>query len=244
MPGARDDRTVAEKLLRREEEAHKLNGTAEAETGYYRAEEEERRLIRELVEGGSVEDFFDAAPSGEDDGLLAGLFGQVDTITDQELPARAELPSLFNDTAAFVDTALAEVFDERADELIGLTRSKDADDRPYLSLSPAKAPDLLRRLKALPPSYLKEQGVAERMLLTFDRELADRKLTDARESSDTLWPNVSFLTDIHPVVEWLTDKVLVEFGRKRPPSSPRPTPDIPPSSSRASTPTRSAAPRS
>ncbi|MER5846863.1 SNF2-related protein [Streptomyces sp. NPDC002012] len=217
VPGAKDDRTVAEKLLRREEEAHKLNGTAEAETGYYRAEEEERRLTRELVEGGSVEDFFDAAPSGEDDGMLAGLFGQVDTITDQELPARAELPSLFDDTAAFVDTALAEVFDEQADERIGLTRSKDADHRPYLSLSPAKAPDLLRRLKALPPSYLKEQGVAERMLLTFDRELADRKLTDARESSETLWPNVSFLTDIHPVVEWLTDKVLVEFGRQEAP---------------------------
>ncbi|MFG2562789.1 hypothetical protein [Streptomyces sp. NPDC048496] len=81
--------------------------------------------------------------------MLAGLFGQVDTITEGELPARAELLSLFEDTAVFVDTALAEVFDEQADELIGLTRSKDADHRPYLSLSPAKAPDLLRRLKAL-----------------------------------------------------------------------------------------------
>lgn len=49
VPGAKDDRTVAEKLLRREEEAHKLDGTAEAVSGFYRAEEEERRLIRELV---------------------------------------------------------------------------------------------------------------------------------------------------------------------------------------------------
>ncbi|WP_406730835.1 SNF2-related protein [Streptomyces sp. NBC_01794] len=217
VPGAKDDRTVAEKLLRREEEAHKLNGTAEAETGYYRAEEEERRLIRELVEGGSVEDFLASAPSAADDGMLAGLFGQVDTITEQRLPPRAEVPTLFEDTAAFMDTALTEVFEERAEELVGLSRYEDAERRPYLSLSPAKAPDLLRRLKALPPSYLKEQGVAERMLLTFDRELADRKLTDARESSSTIWPNVSYLTDIHPVVEWLTDKVLVRFGRQEAP---------------------------
>lgn len=226
VPGAKDDRTVAEKLLKREEEAHKLNGTAEAETGYYRADEEERRLIRELVEGGSVEDFLAAAPAADDD--LAGLFGQVDTITEEELPARAELISLFEQeasahegaegaTAAFVDTALAEVYEDQAETLVGLARDTDADGRPYFSLSPAKAPDLLHRLKALPPSYLKEQGVAERMLVTFDRTLAERKLSEARESTKTMWPGVSFLSDIHPLVEWLTDKALVRFGRQQAP---------------------------
>ncbi|MFG3290142.1 SNF2-related protein [Streptomyces sp. NPDC048179] len=215
--GAKDDRTVAEKLLRREEEAHKLDGTAEAVTGYYRAEEEERRLIRELVEGGTVEEFLDTAPAA-DDGMLADLFGQVDSITEHELPPRAEVPSLFEgDTAAFVEAALAELYEERAEDVIGLGRGEDPKGGDYLSLSPAKAPDLLHRLKALPPAYLKEQGVAERMLVTFDRALAERKLTDAREASDTMWPNVSFLTDIHPVAEWLTDKVLVQFGRQEAP---------------------------
>ncbi|MEK8145142.1 helicase-related protein [Streptomyces sp. M10(2022)] len=157
QPGAKDDRTVAEKLLVREEEAHKLSGTAEAETGYFRADEEERRLIRELMAGGTVEDFFTSAPAS-DDADLTGLFGQVDTITEEEPPARAEVPSLFDgDTSAFVDSALAELYEDRADDVIGLSRSKDAKDRPYLSLSGAR-PDLLRRLKALPPSYLKEQG--------------------------------------------------------------------------------------
>ncbi|WP_324612209.1 SNF2-related protein [Streptomyces sp. MMG1533] len=216
-PGAKDDRTVAEKLLRREEEAHKLDGTAEAVTGYYRAEEEERRLIRELVEGKTVEEFLDSAPAA-DDGMLADLFGQVDSITEQELPPRAEVPSLFEgDTAAFVEAALADLYEERAEDLIGLSRGEDPKGGGYLSLSPAKAPDLLHRLKALPPSYLKEQGVAERMLVTFDRALAERKLVDAREATDTMWPNVSFLTDIHPVAEWLTDKVLVQFGRQEAP---------------------------
>ncbi|MFH8613807.1 SNF2-related protein [Streptomyces sp. NPDC017979] len=216
VPGAKDDRTVAEKLLRREEEAHKLDGTAEAVSGFYRAEEEERRLIRELVRGGSVEDFLEPAPT--DDTALADLFGQVDTITEQELPARAELISLFEgDTADFVSTALDEVYEERAEQLIGLSSGTDAKGRAYFSLSPTMAPDLLHRLKALPPSYLKEQRVAERMVVTFDRGLAQRKLTDARDSSTTMWPEVSFLTDIHPVVEWLTDKVLVEFGRQEAP---------------------------
>ncbi|MER5783683.1 helicase-related protein, partial [Streptomyces mobaraensis] len=217
LPGAKDDRTVAEKLLTREEEAHKLNGTAEAETGCYRADEEERRLIRELVAGRTVEDFLASAPEA-DDTDLAGLFGQVDVIDEEKPPERADLISLFDgDTAAFVDTALAELYEDRADDLIGLSRSEDALRRPYLSLSPEKAPDLLRRLKALPPSYLKERGVAERMILTFDRDLAQDKLTEAREATDTIWPTVSYLSDIHPVVEWLTDKVLVQFGRQEAP---------------------------
>ncbi|GAA2565244.1 SNF2-related protein [Streptomyces lienomycini] len=227
VPGAKDDRTVAEKLLRREEEAHKLDGTAEAVSGFYRAEEEERRLIKELVRGGTVEDFLDDGP-GADDTALADLFGQVDTITEQELPARAELISLFEgDTAAFVSTALDEVYQERAEDAIGLSSGTDAKGGAYFSLSPAQAPDLLHRLKALPPSYLKEQRVAERMLVTFDGTLAQRKLTEARDSSTSMWPEVSFLTDIHPVVEWLTDKVLVEFGRQEAPVITTPHVDSP-----------------
>ncbi|MEV0012927.1 SNF2-related protein [Streptomyces sp. NPDC047973] len=217
IPGAKDDRTVAEKLLLREEEAHKLDGTAEAVSGLYRAEEEERRLIKELVRGGTVEDFLESSAPAEDN-TLADLFGQVGAIAEQELPARAELISLFEgDTADFVDTALDEVYEDRAQDLIGLAAGTDAKGGAYFSLSPSLAPDLLHRLKALPPSYLKEQRVAERMLVTFDRTLAQRKLTEARESSGTMWPEVSFLTDIHPVVEWLTDKVLVEFGRQEAP---------------------------
>ncbi|MFB7298923.1 SNF2-related protein [Streptomyces rubiginosohelvolus] len=216
VPGAKDDRTVAEKLLLREKEAHKLDGTAEAVSGLYRAEEEERRLIKELVRGGTVEEFLESDPA--EDTALADLFGQVGTFTEQELPARAELISLFDgDTADFVATALEEVYEERAEDLIGLASGTDAKGGAYFSLSPALAPDLLHRLKALPPSYLREQRVAERMLVTSDRALAQRKLTEARDSSATMWPEVSFLTDIHPVVEWLTDKVLVEFGRQEAP---------------------------
>ncbi|MFF7242322.1 SNF2-related protein [Embleya sp. NPDC008237] len=214
--GAKDDRTVAEKLLRREEEAYRLNGTAEAVTGIYRPDEEERRLVRELVEGRTVEQFLDDTSGTED--LLTDLFGGADTSTQQDPPLRAVVPSLFGgETAPFVDAALAEVFDDCAEDALALSRGDDRVGGAYLSLSPLKAPDLLHRLKALPPSYLKEQGIAERMLLTFDRGLADRKLTEARDSSSTIWPTVSFLTDIHPFVEWLTDKVLVRFGRQEAP---------------------------
>ncbi|MEK8145143.1 hypothetical protein NKH18_38370 [Streptomyces sp. M10(2022)] len=59
--------------------------------------------------------------------------------------------------------------------------------------------------------------MAKRMILSFDRSLAQDKLTEAREATDTIWPTVSYLSDIHPVVEWLTDKLLVQFGRQEAP---------------------------
>ena len=50
-----DDTLVGEKLLAREAEAHKIEGSAEAVTGLYRAKDEETRLTRDLIAGKSVE---------------------------------------------------------------------------------------------------------------------------------------------------------------------------------------------
>ncbi|WP_103501416.1 SNF2-related protein [Streptomyces sp. SM14] len=218
LPGARDDRTVAEKLLLREQEAHRVTGSAEAVSGWFRAEEEERRLERELASGGSVEDFFAAPPEDGGEGSpLGALFAQIGAAEEGDEPAlRAVVPSLFgDDTSAFVDTAFAELYADRPEEAIDLARGSDAQGRPYFSLAPAEVPDLYRRLKSLPPSYLKK--VADRMLLTFDAGLAKDKLDAARADGATMWPDVSYVSDLHPLVEWLTDRVLVKFGRQQAP---------------------------
>jgi hypothetical protein len=56
-----------------------------------------------------------------------------------------------------------------------------------------------------------------RVRVTFSARLAEARLKAARESSATQWPSVSYLTDIHPVLDWVTDKVLVEVGRNQAP---------------------------
>lgn len=55
------------------------------------------------------------------------------------------------------------------------------------------------------------------MRVTFTKSLADARLRAARETSKSQWPNVSYVTDVHPVLDWLTDKVLVEIGRHQAP---------------------------
>jgi FMN phosphatase YigB (HAD superfamily) len=94
-PGAIDDTTVAEKVLRREEAAHRNLGSAEAAVGEFDWREEEDRLTKDLLAGRSAEEALDAAEAEAGEGLLDGLF--ADTTTDEAAPEpeRAEVPRLF-----------------------------------------------------------------------------------------------------------------------------------------------------
>jgi hypothetical protein len=58
--------------------------------------------------------------------------------------------------------------------------------------------------------------VDERMKVTFDKRLAQRKLDEARKTK-TLWPDIGYLSDLHPVIDWVTDKVLLRVPRQQAP---------------------------
>ncbi|WP_327332215.1 DEAD/DEAH box helicase [Streptomyces anulatus] len=234
VEGAKDDTLVSERLLEREDQAYRALGTAEAVSGLYRAEAEEKSLIQDLLRGKSVDESLDARQSGADadatgmDDFLADFFGSVGEHPAEDAddatagvseapasgagPSRAVLPRLFESTAHFLDEALREVYPDARERL-----DLDRDDQSGL-LSFRPPTDLLHRLKALPVDYLREQGLRERLLVTFNRRLAQHSLQRAREADSTSsWPEISLLTDLHPVVEWLTDKVLVRLGRQEAP---------------------------
>ncbi|MFE2304836.1 DEAD/DEAH box helicase [Streptomyces sp. NPDC059411] len=223
VDGAKDDRTVAERLLEREDEAHRSLGTAEAVSGLYRAEAEEKSLIQDLLKGRTVDESLQhtAEEAAGADDFLADFFAQVDDTAppvsdasapdESSAPPKADVPRLFTTTREFVDEAVREVFPD-AQQSLGMDRD------PENGLISFKPPvDLVHRLKALPPDYRREQRLSERLLVTLNRKLADRSLVRARESGTSSWPEISLLTDLHPVVEWLTDKVLVKLGRQEAP---------------------------
>ena len=211
-----DDTLVGEKLLAREEEAHKIHGSAEAETGLYQAQDEESRLTRDLIAGKSVDQSIkDSRQDGA--GFLAGLLGQVGVVSAYADVPRAQVPTLFAGTQEYFDEALRQICKVSPEDELGLRRDPDGT----IAFEPPR--DLTYRFRALPVSYLKEQniiGTADRpgrVRVTFSKELAAKRLEAARDSADNQWPNVSYLTDVHPVLDWLTDKVLVEIGRHEAP---------------------------
>ncbi|MFE0592642.1 helicase-related protein [Micromonospora echinospora] len=207
---AKDDRTVSEKLLKREENAHRSLGSVEAATGLYDAKAEEDRLVRDLLHGRTVDESYDAVHAEVD--VMADLFGEVGTAPVAADIPQARVPKLFDSTEDFVDAALAEIYEDRPEDHIDLRR----EDELLTFLAPD---DLVHRLTDLPRSYLRahREGEDLRLKVTFDRDLAQRKLDQARQSKVPMWPEIAFLSDVHPMVDWLVDKVLIRLGRQQAP---------------------------
>ena len=203
--GAKDDTTVAEKLLAREATAHSQLGTAEGVTRQFTSKKEEDRLVKDLLAGKTVDESIDAADGADPAAdFLADLLAGVGDQPENPAPDQARVPRLFESTEAFARAALGAAAPElRVD-----------DDGEMLAFRPPD--DLVQRLSVLPPSYLKRHDITERMRVTFDRPLAQRKLDEARQTK-TLWPEIAYLSDLHPMIEWLTDKVLLRVPRQQAP---------------------------
>jgi superfamily II DNA or RNA helicase len=202
-----DDRLVGAKLLAREAEAHRIEGTAEAVSGLYRPRDEEDRLVKDLIAGKSPERSLEASRQ-ESGNFLADLLGSVGATPKVVEVATAQVPTVFATTKDFFEEALRQICPTGPEDELALRRDSDGT----IAFEPPA--DLLYRLKALPKSYLDEQGIMPslgspgRLRITFDKGLAGKRLTAARETSGTQWPNVSYVTDIHPVLDWVTDKAL------------------------------------
>ncbi len=201
----RGDLRVLRRLLEKEHEIHQTIGDAAALMGLNDIDAEEDAIERGLAEGKAAEEVVPESPEGFD--VLDFLDGN-ETSGETGVVPTAEAPKLFSDDAEFVEQALRRSFDGSAWEELELRRESGS---AMISLAPP--PDLTRRLSGLPQSYLREQGVDERLRLTTDRDEAERSLTAARQSGDSMWPRVGWLGAQHPLLEWLTDKVLAQSPR-------------------------------
>ncbi|MFF2662068.1 helicase-related protein [Kitasatospora sp. NPDC058032] len=245
VPDALDDTAIAERLLERERIVHRDLGTVEAVTQYHDADVEEDRLTRKLLTSPpeeAVQSLEATAPAPQkpevaDDVEQAplaqstmGEFGmdffatddyiaeaadetaKPETVDGDELPAprRAVQLRMFDTTREFVRAALEEIDDLKTYKL-----GVEWDSASDLSFDTPE--DLSVRFSALPASYRREQEIDKRVRLTFSPSDAAESLKRARQSTDSLWPDSSYVSDLHPVVDWLVDKVLVQLGRQTAP---------------------------
>lgn len=206
-PDLDGDMRVIAKLLEREHEAHRAFGDSGSLLGLHSAEAEEEHVAGAMAEGTNPDAAIPTTPVKAFD-LLALLAGG----TGHARVATFEAPSLFDSPLAFVEEALAGAFTD-PDTL--LDRRRDPANPELLSLQPPR--DLVKRFSALPQSYLDEQKITERFRLTADRQGAEAHLKRARDSTTSSWPDIGFLSPLHPFLDWLADKVLLAVGRNQAP---------------------------
>jgi len=207
-PRMRGDLRVLERLLEREHEAHKALGDAASLFGLHSADLEEDTIVKALRDGDDPDAIIPSEPRSDGFDLMALMAGSTGD-GDVEV---FEPPTLFAADSEFIDDALRFVFDDPGTEL---ELRADAADPTFVSLAPPR--DLVNRLRSLPQTYLAEQKIADRMRLTADVQVAEAKLAEALESTDSTWPTVGHLSPLHPFIEWITDKVLVSVGRNEAP---------------------------
>src|SRR6185503_16569150 len=115
------------------------------------------------------------------------------------------LPSLFADNLNFFEealTALQPQLDLQADF-----------DRDRQLVTVTLNADLRRAFRNLPPEALPDDG---RLHFTTDRQRVKDAIRRSR-AEEQRWPDVHLLWDLHPVMEWLTFKLLVTFQRSQAP---------------------------
>lgn len=205
-PRLTGDVRVLSRLLHREDEAHRAFGESGSLLGLHAPDAEEDAIMQALHDGVDADAVIPAQPAKAFD-ILTLMSGG----TGLEPVAERQPPSLFASDHQFVTEAIASAFDDPA------TLEMRGDDADPLFLSLIPPADLIRRLSALPQSYLSEQKVVDRLKITGDRATAGHQLEQARQSEDSQWPEVGFLSPLHPLVDWLVDKVLVGIGRNQAP---------------------------
>ncbi|MFI6877025.1 DEAD/DEAH box helicase [Streptomyces sp. NPDC050400] len=227
-----DDRLVGARLLRREAQAHEIEtgeGSAEAVTGLYDDKKEEDRLTRDLIKGSTVDRSIKESRKDAGD-VLGDILASVNAGLGDPSAApaspgaapvpEADVPRVFADTRAYFDAAMDLVYPQAEREALNF-KPETAGGR--IEFTPPD--DLQYRFRQLPKSYLEQEKILTTtkhegtLSVTFDKKYAAARLEAARNAKQqnksdeptSQWPNVSYVSDIHPVLDWVTDKVLAKL---------------------------------
>ena len=203
-------------LLEKDEQAVKNIGDPSVFMGVFDADAEEIVTAQAIESGLSANEFdqqleSNAASGGE--GSIFDWFEEVDTDEAAECvsPAPTKHPveqgkllSLFPSTFAFAKASLQSL-DSLPENLI----INEAERFIDLQLPP----ELERRYQRLPKQIVPKTGILH---LSDRPEVIMQSMEAARREEDT-WPTAQYLWDLHPLVEWLSDRNLFRFGRHEAP---------------------------
>jgi superfamily II DNA/RNA helicase len=205
-------------LLDKDEQAIKNIGDPSVFMGVFETEAEEEVTARAIEDGTSAESFSQQLDENAKSGGAFNIFDWFDnpdtfeeTAEESNYGGKIEsgtLMSLFPSTYSFTTAALRAL--EIPPENLNIN---DADRFVELKL-PA---ELARRYERLPSEIRPKEK--ELTFLTDRASEIMRAMEEARRARrmESSWPKKEYLWDLHPLVEWLTDRCAFRFGRHQAP---------------------------
>lgn len=202
----RGDQRVLERLIEKEHEAHKNLGDVRSLLNLQDAEAEEQYVLAGVAAGKAAEDIIPDAPPDDSLDFLAELAA---TQTDAEAE-RAEVAAVDPTTLYSSDLQLTiDAFQELAAHYPDIREVRPHSEASGLEIE--APPDLLRRFDLLPPELQRE--ASGRFKLTTDRRFLMDEFQRARERSEGAWPAWHLLWEMHPISEWLCDRLVAHMNR-------------------------------
>ncbi|MGW7477071.1 helicase-related protein [Nonomuraea muscovyensis] len=215
------DIRILAKLVEKENEAHTALGDVASLMGQYDVAGEEDQIRAVLAGQKSLDDVVrtvdEVAASDDLTGLFFRLFeapsAQAAPVSSPTHASSTNGSGLYDDEISYLEEALQAAFvDPTAPPSnSGVAWRRDAGF-DIAELVPPR--DLVQRLDVLPQSYLADRRVTEKLVLaTTPTRGKDRLAAALRDDSDSTWPDAHYLSPLHPVLDWASDRALATLSR-------------------------------
>jgi superfamily II DNA or RNA helicase len=189
-------------------------------------EDKQMDVVAEAIESGKSAEQFDAemdARAKEVDQTAEDHYAALEAFFEMAQPETAPAsdgegerrPSVFADTFEFTTAALTRVKEWKndlnfrvdvKDHVVTLAIPDDFRERTAFGGASKKAV----QPRFMPPEAEPKDG---RIKLTDNRGIMNERIRASRQGTEGGWPEFQYLWDVHPVVDWLADKVSGVFGR-------------------------------
>ena len=204
----RGDGRVLQVLKEKDNQAYRNIGDPSAFMNVHDIVEEEEITARTIANGTTAETFEDALTPAENEGdsLLALFTAEPTTNGARANDAPRAPPSLYANDLAYCEAALRRLREK--DRSLHFEVAEDGE-----TLTVDAPEDLRDRFARMPPEIA--PGDWRLVLTTAHRRIAEAVAASRRD--ERTWPQEHYLWRLHPVVDWLSDRMAATFGRHEAP---------------------------
>ena len=207
-PQINGDMRVLEVLINKDEQAQKNIGDSSEFTGKFTQEEEEEQVAGYMMQGSDngANLFDELLNSNVGESAEHDLFSELSNVVSNDIQSLiATDTSLFADEQTYCEKALGY--------LKASGQRIQYETLPDNTLSLVAPEELRRRFNQLPPEITPENG---QLYLSQDKKVITDSIIRSRGEQHA-WPDIHYLWQINPVVQWLDDKMQSAFGRHQAP---------------------------
>ena len=196
------DNRILEILIEKDQQAADNIGDPSAFMGVYNAEEEEKKTADAMMSGKDADEWSKELDEnvGDSEFDFLSLLNEPDEEKEADKKeVFKNLPTLYESDHAYMEASLKYM--EKTHSL-AVRYEEDRIEFPATD-------DLKYRFKMLPGEVWPKDGY---FILSSNQDTINQEIKDSRKS-ESAWPNIHYLWEQHPVLEWVRDKLLSNFDR-------------------------------